>query len=218
MNLSPISSFLCTQTKPNNLGPGQQIRFRRIKRKFARLSPLLIAPRQRRDREMMKERPWWSFWISREGFCTHSVATSCQYFRIWWLILKKIFLPRLNRIWIFLDLASMFVCLWHNTLTLVITLTIFIPPANEVFFFLGGGGVYRNHPVCLSVCPSVRLSVQSKLNLGYNFSTNRDKAFIFHMLVPCDKTFLSVSKHLTLWPWPWLLTYFWKNLTFAIIF
>ena len=27
------------------------------------------------------------------------------------------------------------------------------------------GGVYRNHPVCLSV----RLSVQSKLNLGYNF-------------------------------------------------
>ena len=80
------------------------------------------------------------------------------------------------------------------------------------------GGVYRNHPVCLSVCPSVRLSVQSKLNLGYNFSTNRDKAFILHMLVHCDKTFLSVPKNLTLWPWPWLLTYFWKNLTLAIIF
>ena len=38
------------------------------------------------------------------------------------------------------------------------------------------GGVYRNHPVCLSVCSSVRLSVQSKLNLGYNFSTNTQLA------------------------------------------
>ena len=76
------------------------------------------------------------------------------------------------------------------------------------------GGVYRNHPVCLSVCPSV----QSKLNLGYNFSTKRDKALIWHTLVPCDKTFLPVPKILTLWPWPWLLTYFCKNLTLAITF
>ena len=75
-------------------------------------------------------------------------------------------------------------------------------------------GVYRNHPVCLSV----RLSVQSKLNLGYNFSTFRDKAFILHMLVPCDKTFLSVPKNLTLWPWPWLLTYFWKKLNLGYNF
>ena len=51
-----------------------------------------------------------------------------------------------------------------------------------------------------------------KLNLGYNFWTKRDKAFILHMLVPCDKTFLPVPKNLTLWPWPWLLTYFWKKL------
>ena len=79
--------------------------------------------------------------------------------------------------------------------------------------------------VCLSVRPSVRLSVrlsvQSKLNLGYNFSTNRDKALILHRLVPSDKTFLkflSLPKNLTLWPWPWLLTYFCKNLTLAITF
>ena len=83
---------------------------------------------------------------------------------------------------------------------------------------LGGGYIGITLSVCLSVRPSVRLSVQSKLNLGYNFSTNRDKAFILHMLVPCDKTFLSVPKNLTLWPWPWLLTYFWKNLTLAITF
>ena len=81
-----------------------------------------------------------------------------------------------------------------------------------------GGYIGITPSVCLSVRPSVRLSVQSKLNLGYNFSTNRDMALILHMLVPCDKTFLSVPKNLTLWPWPWLLTYFCKNLTLAITF
>ena len=81
-------------------------------------------------------------------------------------------------------------------------------PANDVW------GVYRNHLVCLSV----HLSVQSKLNLDYNFLTKWDRAFILHMYVPCDKTFLFVPKVLTLWPWPWLLTYFWKNLTLAITF
>ena len=34
--------------------------------------------------------------------------------------------------------------------------------------------------------------------------------------IPCDKTFLSIPKFLTSWPWPWILTYFWKNLTLAI--
>ena len=57
-----------------------------------------------------------------------------------------------------------------------------------------------------------------KLNLGYNFWTKRDKAFIVQVCIPCGKTFLSIPKILTLWPWPWLLTYFWKNLTLAITF
>jgi hypothetical protein len=35
-----------------------------------------------------------------------------------------------------------------------------------------------------------------------------DRAFIFHMCVPYDKTFLLVPKFLTLWPWPWSLTHF----------
>ena len=59
---------------------------------------------------------------------------------------------------------------------------------------LGGGYIGITLSVCLSVCLFVRLSVQSKLNLGYNFWTKRDKAFILHMCVPCDKTFLSVPK------------------------
>ena len=98
--------------------------------------------------------------------------------------------------------------------------SLFIPPANEVG---GGGGIfrlrgYRNHPVCLSVCLSVCSSVQSKLNIDYYFLTDWDKAFILHLRIPCDKTFLSVPKMLTLWPWPWLLTYFSKYLTLAITF
>ena len=75
---------------------------------------------------------------------------------------------------------------------------------------------------CLSVCLSVRLfvcsSVQNKLNLDHNFLTKGDKALILHKCIPCDKTFLSIPKFLTSWPWPWLLTYFWKNLTLAITF
>ena len=53
-----------------------------------------------------------------------------------------------------------------------------------------------------------------KLNLGHNCWTKRDRAFIFHMCISCGKTFLSIPKFLT--SWPWLLTYFWKNLTLAI--
>ena len=33
-------------------------------------------------------------------------------------------------------------------------------------------------------------------------------ALIFHMSIPCDKIFPWVTLFLTLWPWPWSLTYF----------
>jgi hypothetical protein len=45
-----------------------------------------------------------------------------------------------------------------------------------------------------------------------------DRAFIFHMCVPYDKTFLLVPNLLTLWPWPWSFTHFSKTLTLAISF
>ena len=51
-----------------------------------------------------------------------------------------------------------------------------------------------------------------KINLGHNFWTKRDRAFIFHMGICCDKTFLLEPTIFTSWPWPWLLTYFWKKL------
>ena len=35
-------------------------------------------------------------------------------------------------------------------------------------------------------------------NLAHNFLTTSDRAFIFHMCTPCDKTFHMVPKYLTL--------------------
>jgi hypothetical protein len=71
----------------------------------------------------------------------------------------------------------------------------------------------RGHIVFgLSIC----LSVCKNLNIGYIFWMASDRAFIFHMCVPYNKTFLLVPKCLTLWPWS--LTHFSKTLTLAISF
>ena len=43
-------------------------------------------------------------------------------------------------------------------------------------------------------------------------------SFILHMCIPCGKTFLLVPNILTFWPWPWLLTYFWKKLNIGYNF
>ena len=68
----------------------------------------------------------------------------------------------------------------------------------------------------IGITLSVRLSVQSKLNLNHNILTKGYRALILHKCIPCDKTFPSIPKLLT--SWPWLLTYFWKNITLAITF
>ena len=75
----------------------------------------------------------------------------------------------------------------HDLFSSLRTAFIIIPPVNEVW------GVYRNHPVCLSVC----LSVQSKLNFDHNFLTKGDRALILQKGIPCDKTFLWIPKFLT---------------------
>ena len=62
----------------------------------------------------------------------------------------------------------------------------------------------------------VGVGVNKNFNLGHNFQTKNDRAFVFHMCIPCDKTFNVVLQVLTLWPWPWSLTYFWKTLTLAV--
>ena len=46
--------------------------------------------------------------------------------------------------------------------------------------------------------------------------SKRDRRFIFHTCISCGKTFLLETKFLASWPYPWLLTYFWKKLTLTI--
>ena len=77
-----------------------------------------------------------------------------------------------------------------------------------------------NLSVCTKKIETLTLTFDLLLKklIGYNFWAKRDKAFILHMLVPCDKTFLSVPKKFTFWPWPWLLTYFWKKLNLGYNF
>ena len=48
-------------------------------------------------------------------------------------------------------------------------------------------------------------------SLGHSFLTRRGRAFVLHMYIPCDKTCPWITQFLTLWPWPWSLTFFKKN-------
>jgi hypothetical protein len=75
-------------------------------------------------------------------------------------------------------------------------------------------GAYSFWPARLFVC----LSVCKNFNIGHIFWMVNDRAFIFHMCVPYDRSFLLIPKSLTLWPWPWSLTHFPKTLTLGISF
>ena len=85
---------------------------------------------------------------------------------------------------------------------------IFMPPRSKI----GGHIVF-----VLSVIPSFCHSLWN-FNLVNNFWTVSARALIFHMSIPCNKTFPWVPLFFTLWPWPWSLTHFLKTLTLLIIF
>ena len=73
--------------------------------------------------------------------------------------------------------------------------------------------------LCHSPTVLVRVwCVNKNFNLGQNFLTRSERAFISHMCIPCDKIFHMVPLFFTSWPWPWSLTYFSKTLTLAITF
>jgi hypothetical protein len=66
-------------------------------------------------------------------------------------------------------------------------------------------------------CLSFRHSVWN-FNLANNFWMVHTRALIFDMSVIYGKTFPWASNFLTMWPWPWCLTYLWKTLTLVITF
>jgi hypothetical protein len=65
------------------------------------------------------------------------------------------------------------------------------------------------------VCPSI---IPKNFNLGFNLLMVRTRALKFHKSIFCDTTFPRVPQKLTLWLWPWCLTYCLKALTMAISF
>ena len=75
------------------------------------------------------------------------------------------------------------------------------------------GGILFLSCVILSLCHSLW-----NFNLANNFWTLNARALIFHMSIPCDKTFPWVPLFMTRWPWPWSLTHFLKFLTLVITF
>ena len=85
---------------------------------------------------------------------------------------------------------------------------IFMPPRSKI-----GGHIVFVLPVILSFCPPLW-----NFNLANNFWTVSARALIFHMHIPCDKTFPWVSIIFTLWPWPWSLIHFLKTLRLLITF
>ena len=68
-------------------------------------------------------------------------------------------------------------------------------------------GAYCFCPVCRSVVLSFWPPLWN-FNLANNFWTVSDRAFIFHMIIPCYKNFPWVPLFFTLLPWPWSLTHF----------
>ena len=61
-------------------------------------------------------------------------------------------------------------------------------PWVRVFFFIAPASIDRGHTVFgLSFCLSTK-----NFYIGHSFWMVGDKAIIFHMIIPCDKTFLLV--------------------------
>ena len=83
------------------------------------------------------------------------------------------------------------VCAWTKTLTLAIT---FLPLKIELSYFICVFLMtrpftwYHNFLPCdldLELWPFFF----KNFNLGHNFQTRRDRIFLLHMCIPCDKTF-----------------------------
>ena len=106
-----------------------------------------------------------------------------------------------------------------KTLTLLITFEQWVPQLwyfTWVFLVIRPfSGYHFFYPVTLSFEFDLLFK---NFKLAYNFWIVSARASIFHMSIPCDKTFLLVPLFFTLWPWHESMTYFLKTLTLRINF
>ena len=98
-------------------------------------------------------------------------------------------------VYILLSIESTEITEWCNACPYSLALFFYAPEIEDVFVL----------SVILLFCPPFR-----NFNFAYNFWTVSARALIFHMSIPCVKTFQCVSTFFTLWPWSWRLTLFYN--------
>ena len=102
-------------------------------------------------------------------------------------------------------------CLTHFLKTLTLLLT-FEQWVLELWYFTWEFLVMRpfsGYHIFYPVTLTLEFDLLFKnFKLANNFSIVSARASIFHMSIPCDKTFLLVPLFFTLWPWPESMTYF----------
>ena len=107
---------------------------------------------------------------------------------------------------------------WHWYYTLKCEFSIMLHRFNQLvhvslLFYapeIENQGAYCFCPVCYSVMLSLCHPLWI-FNLADKFWTVNAKSLIFHMNIPCYKTFPWVPIFFTLWPWPWSFTHFIKK-------
>ena len=67
------------------------------------------------------------------------------------------------------------------------------------------------------ICVNVGMCTWTKI-LNWVITFLPEEMGLSYLCIACDKTFHVVPSFLTLWPWSWTLTYFWKTFTLVIIF
>ena len=75
-------------------------------------------------------------------------------------------------------------------------------PKRQGFHVSHGYSLWQDLSYITIICELVTLTLKFDLlfknfNLGHNFWTVRDKAFIFHMCIPCDKNFHTIPLFFT---------------------
>ena len=135
--------------------------------------------------------------------CGHTCTVFIEFHKILYMVYSSVEIiwssvrHRSDRIQVFVGPSKIVLdqTLFPNIYSLYLISTSFFAKMELMtgYFYAPGikdSGAYSFWPVRLFVCLSVCLFVRGKnFNIGHNFWMISDRAFIFHMCIPCDKTF-----------------------------